>query len=220
MNIEELVASIEKKGVAVIKVAELVEDDAKTMVFDGSLSEYIESLSKLEAKVVFINSTKLTEDVFTCEIESHYEEFGVFAEDIDLSSVSPELKEYKKYEGNDACYHLLATSRNGSLAFHFQEEWWNGLLELLISVREKLEKDILEKHEETIKEKESEERILLEKINSLKNDDKFITCRTLKVKTAYALEKYPELNGLSKADLKNAISDIDAAIEAMLHSEY
>jgi hypothetical protein len=74
----------------------------------------------------------------------------------------------------------------------------------------------LEKYETQIQEQENKEQSLLRKIDSLKNDEKFIACRTLKVKTAYALEKHPELNDLSKPTLKKAIADVGAAIEAMI----
>jgi len=219
MNIEELVGSIESIGVPVIKVAEFDEDDASSMVFDGTLDEYIESLNKFDAKVVFINSSSLTEDMFTCEIENHYEGVGAFPEEIDLTSVSPELKAYKKYEGSDAHYHLLAISQLGKLVFHFQEEWWGDLLELLVLVGEKLEAGFLEKHESQIQKRENDEKNLLKTINSLKSDNTFIACRTLKVKAAYALEKHPELNDLPKPTLKSAIADIDAIIEAMMFSQ-
>jgi len=215
MNIESLEDNFSGSGLSLIKVEDFDKFDGLTMVFDGDLIDYIKAVKVLDNTVVFINICYLEEYYFSTEVELD----GADNEEIDLSSTSPEIMDYKKYIGKSAHYHFLAISSRGNLEFHFQEAWWNELLDLLIEEKERIKNEYIVKFELKNKEKEKHRKSLLKKLDNLKDEQKFMQCRTQKVKLAYALEKYPELSELEPSLIKRIVAELDAHIEARMLNE-
>jgi len=213
MKIDKIQKEFKSSGISLVKVMEFDTPDETTMTFDGELSEYVEAVNNLGSQVIFISIGTLPEEAFIMNIGDEIDEYDLIPEEIDLSSINKSFNKYKKHIGENAYFHLLATSQYGSLQFNMQEKWFDEFYELLETEREKIKSSCLEEIEESENHERSKQNELLKIIPSLKNDENFCKCKTQIIKMAYALEKHPELKDLDSATLKVAIANITATLE-------
>ena len=214
MNSVEIAKLIEEKGLAAIRVTEFDDPKSISLTFDGDFSEFIDAAVRLGAKAIFFNSGFLSEDDFIYELGDSDNEMDEVVEGIDLEKIDKRIGSYKKYVNSERTHHFLAVTPNGNLLYHVQEKWWNEFLDIALEAIDKIQEESFAKFRSDIEKDNETQKSLIKKLRSLKNDGDFALCRTQKVKLAFALEKYPELEKLKPALLKKEISDMTAILEA------
>ena len=212
MQMNEVVETIRSAGLHPIRV-ELVNDHDEDMEFIGTITEYLEAIKALDKKAVFVSSLVLAEDFFIYVNEDDNENSEI-GDPIDLCSIVPALRNYKRRIGDVFCIELSAPLSLGGLRYSVEQEWFNSLSELLNEARNSIENDREVEWKKSELEEETRMAMLSESLSSLTRDKEFVKLRTQAAMREYALEKYPQLDALSVTDLKREIQQLAARIEA------
>lgn len=183
------------------------------MEFRGTITEYFEAITALGKKAVFVGSLELTEDFFIYAYNDDEEDFEI-NDQIDLCSIVPALKIYKKRIGDVFCIELSAPLSLGSLRYSVEQEWFNSLSELVNAARATIENDQETESKKLEAEKAVRMAMLSDNLSALTRDKEFVKLRTQAAMREYALDKYPKLDALSATELKREIQQLAARIEA------
>ena len=222
MDATELKRLAAENGFPAIPVAMPGNDDAEIPRFEGTLGEFWGAAKALEAKAVFLLVNQMDEsdferDVSTDDVPKSDEDDETFDGEsyaVDLEEVSPPIAKFRKYVGKDCAIVLIAKGGVAELDFLITESWWDEFQEDADKAVESWVENRNEKFGEAEAEKQEKTGKLLQSLRGLINDREFCLLRTQSAKLAYAIEKWPELEGLSEFVLKPEIQKLQARIEA------
>ena len=182
--------------------------------FDGTLEEFLSTAKAIGATAVFVQTKFLEPHHFNYSIES-YDESDAEEEiesqedqDIDLTTISPTLAEFKKFLGKEYSFSMSAKGGADELNLEWFATWNDELDEELEKAQEKVDAEAQE--EELYDKAKQIENIAKIKnlIEGLMNDPKFVKIRTLREKKLYATNKFPELEELEQGAYYNAVQDV------------
>lgn len=243
MTLDELLKQLTSQGLHLIRVEFIPDEDG--LSFLGTLTEYLEAAKALGSKTIFVSTSGITEDdfVYTSSYHKRAPNTGSAAswpfptphiegmygdgdddkneEQIDLCSVNPNLKPYKKWIGKDGRFDLLCTSGEYKLTFSIFEKW----LEEFDSLRSEAETVLNEKsgaeqaqilahRAEKYAETNAKIEVAIKKLHELISDGDFLLLRTQLAMLKYAINKIPELKTIDERLLKREIKELKAEIDA------
>jgi len=224
----ELVNHIQAKGIQIICIE--YSNVKSTIHLKGNLESFFAAINALNKTAVFMQEFSFDEDDFFHEPDTKVlGEYGQFIEGkskyqnsgINLIQFLPQLEEYKSYIGQTSCLLFRIFFENQSLSYFHNAEWYDAFNNSFKEAKEIFEtkeyetKTKRELEEVTLREKtEKRENELLQLLETLPDDDKFVSLSTQKAKTEYVLARYPELINLSPIRLKDEISNLNARIQA------
>ncbi|MDP3091635.1 MAG: hypothetical protein Q8N04_13220 [Nitrospira sp.] len=223
MLTSELTQRIKSAGFYPIPVERGASRDESTdLVFSGSLEEFFEAAKALGATVMFFFVSKLGEEDFNYDVDCDYNDGGEHldeevlssdesaggAESFDLTVAWPSLADFRKHLGEECQFLLIAKSQLAALSFSLSEAWWNSFEEQQQKAIEKVDED-----REAIRKKMEAQRLkkeesVLAKTRSLLDDSVFCRISTQRGMRAYALEKFPELEGVDDSRLTQEIQKL------------
>jgi hypothetical protein len=229
MNTSELIQHIKSAGFYPI----LVEGDAdrnesSAWRFVGTLQDFFEAAKAMGATVIFFFVWKLDEEDFhydsDCSEESDFDDSDEEQmdsnkpredrESFDLTLALPSIVNFKKHIGQDGMFLLTAKSQLDALSFRLAEDWWTSFGEQRDKARQKVDEDREAIREKMEKQQLQKEENLLKQVRSLIDDPEFSRISTQRDMKAYALEKFPELEGVDESSLTKEIQKLNDKILA------
>lgn len=211
VTIETLLEKIRAAGLSAIGV-EAVLDRENDMAFAGDLDTYLSAIKTLHGDVVFFSSTTLDSDDFVCEDD--FDDDGVGSGSRDLCDIQPSISKFKSNIGAVGQFDLAAYTGTYGLTISIVADWYREFLTLRDSILGILHAEA--DSEIARREAEQDERRQngLQKLDALSNDRAFMSLPTQRAMRAYALEHIPELANIDDHDLKTAVADLKARIQA------
>lgn len=233
MNINdssEIVDYFQKEGISLIYL-DSSELKAATNYLKGDLQNFITAVKALDEKVAFVQIIVLSGSDFyhepVNEILGDYqrledEEDAISsAKQINLIQFSDNLDEFKKYIDQTHFLWFRVFFKNQSLTYLHYADWveeFNKVYDKAEEIFEAREKDLRQQREKAqVLSREAsgrQEAELIQMLELLGDDAKFISLPTQKAKQEYALALHPELSGLQPLRLKDEISKLNARIQA------
>lgn len=218
MTFEELTKEIHDAGLYPIRV-ESASDEDTDLSFVGTLSEYLQAVKAIGATVVFLSTCELSEHLFSYQGEIDDDEDDQDDEyqeedELDLCLTEPKLSSFKEKVGMAGSFNFSVPMASTNLKFEISEPWWLEFVQLWGSARQTIEDQHSAEMQELELEEEENKRIVLSKLQELIDDEQFVCLPTQRAMRAYAIERIPELNELDSQEVKNAIQDITATIQA------
>jgi hypothetical protein len=125
MHQDELFDKIEKVGLipVPIEIAESSDDQGR---FVGDLDHFLATSKAIGATAIFVENFLLQDWHFhynPYEDEAEDDEAGDPKNEIDLTTISPNLKKYKKYLGQNLWFELRAKGGAGDLSLAVDQDW-------------------------------------------------------------------------------------------------
>lgn len=228
IEIDEIKNLLESSG---LHVVEIDYTDLKSATYlKGSLEDFISAAKAINETVVFLEDFPFGEDHFfyepNGEILGEYEQ-AMSAEDeeqnagINLAQFLPSLEEYKSRVGQTNFASFRIFYKNHVLSYLLYADWYKefdeefGKAKAIFEEKENALKQEREREQVTSsQEAERKENELLQLLETLATDAKFVSLSTQKAKQEYALARFPELSELSPLRLKDEISNLNARIQA------
>lgn len=207
MKIEELKQIFNDAGVFVVPIIDSTDpDDRKGLQFDGELSQFIDVLHELKIKSVFVAVKSLSESFFEEEISIQSEGEDDY---IPITELFPEIESFKAKIGEAQNYKVLAKAEYLDLNLFINEDWWVQLEEKLnAAYRAKSQKESI-RTQELDKKFNAKKAKVIESIERLINDGKFIRLRTQGAMAEYAKINIENvLSCLEESELKKEIRKI------------
>ncbi len=208
---QTLFEKIRDVGLLAVGVTAVLDQD-KDMAFTGDLDAYLSAVKSLHADAVFFSSTTLDVDDFFCELD--VDDDGVELAPRDLCSIQPSIGKFKSNIGTIGQIDLAAYTDAFGLTLSIVTEWYGEFLTLRDSALGVLN---AETDSESSKREAEQEKLLqdgLQKLEALSSDKAFTGLPTQRAMRAYALERIPGLANLDDHDLKTAIANLKARIQA------
>jgi hypothetical protein len=210
MTIAELKEKIQAAKLFPITVeADVDEDEAEGITFNGSLEEYLAAVGSLGKTSIFIATQEIDEDDFQYNLrersydEDDESEFEV--EEINVCLINPALERFKEKIGTTGIFRLFSSLSSENLNFYIEEEWWTEFATLYNEAAENIlnnKIEIQKKMQAAQKEKNKE---LIKAVRELRHDKEFVNLRTQRAMSTYAKEKIPELDNLEPGILRQEI---------------
>ncbi len=182
--------------------------------FIGSLDEYFEAVQAFRTPVILIWTETFDELDFFHSPGNENELSDGDADLIDLRSIAPALREFKKHVGSIAMYKLSAALTNGSLDFFINEAWWDAFLELRETATDQVDGDLAASEAKSKADQEEKNRDALTALAALIRDPHFARLPTQKAMMAYAVDRIPELQTIDEYVLRAEIQNLHAKIKA------
>jgi hypothetical protein len=224
MEINELTAKFHAVGILLAQAESFPEAvESGSITVSGSLEEYLAAVKALGIAVVFVSQEKLVDDDFQYSADSDVEEYsneegdGAPGDDIhtqDLRAVNPELHLFKKYVGEIGRSTFFAPTSPTGLMFEIEQEWYGRFWESWQSAVNTLTEQSADEREALERDERRRRQELTAQLEALASDTKFVGLRTQRAMVAYAKDKIPELDELEPGDLRSAIADLKARIDA------
>lgn len=222
INIAEIINKIENQGIKVISIGNTHLN--KVTRLEGDLETFIQTAKAFNENVVFMQDFSFSANDFFYKsdkpILGEYETLPN-EEGIDLKQFVPLLADYESYIEQISSLFFRVFYKDQIFAYWHKAEWYESFTKLfeeaqqIFEEKEQTKKN--EREQQQNEEREAAERrenYLLNLLEDLSTDDKFISLKTQKAKQEYALVRYPELSELSQHILKDEISNLNARIEA------
>ena len=213
MELELILNALAAGGVHPILVAVTHDSDAD-MEFQGSLEEFFDALKALETKAVFVSSYRLNDTAFAYLPDDEDELESEAEEPFDLCSFEPALEGYRSRIGDLFRVEVCVPLRIGSLKYVEESDWFKPLPQLLADAKDAIDSDREAAMERREAEEEARAEKLFEDLRNLIKDKEFVKLRTQAAMREYALERFPQLQLVSSADLKREIAQLVARIDA------
>jgi hypothetical protein len=191
-----------------------LDDDRAGHTFVGSLQEYFEAVRAIGTPVVLIFTKTLEEQLFRYTPDEEDEYPGGQAEQIDLSSINPELRAYKVHIGKIGIYKLAAAMTNGTLNYFVSEQWWLDFLKHYESASDQIDDNKADTEARSRAEQQAKDRNAIGALGALIADSDFVGLPTQKAMIAYAVEKIPELETVDELVLRAEVQNLSAKIKA------
>jgi hypothetical protein len=162
MPITDVINELTNSGIIPIEVfIWRPEDEYETFIFQGNITEYINTLKKINIKSVFIEKREVREDDFEYyfdddEIELLINDPKIHIDDdgiTNLVELSPELRKYKQYIGKIMEIRIIAIIEGKEFQIRIEEDWGSELNILFIQTQNTIEKIIEAKKEEAERRK-------------------------------------------------------------------
>jgi hypothetical protein len=227
MITSELVQRIKSAGFFPIHVEWNTDRNGDSELrFVGSLEEFFEATKALGITSVFFLVWKLDEEDFL--YDSDYEEDGDYSDEVepaseksdegnesfDLTVALPSLADFKKRIGQEHEFLLVAKSQFASISFSLSESWWDSFAEQREKAIQKVDENREAMREKMEKQKLEKENELLKQVRGLLNDLEFSRIPTQRGMKAYALEKFPKLEEVDESSLVEEIRKLDDKLKA------
>lgn len=211
VTIETLLEKIRAAGLLAIGV-DAVLDRGDDMAFAGDLDMYLSAITSLHVEAVFFSTTTLDDDDFICALDVDDDDAELVPGD--LCTIQPSISKFKNNIGAVGQFDLAAYTDAFGLTLSIVTGWYGEFLTLRDSALGVL--DAKADREAARREAEQEERLQngLQKLEALSGDRAFMGLPTQRAMRAYALEHIPELTYIDDHDLKTAIADLKARIQA------
>jgi hypothetical protein len=193
-------------------------------IMAGALEDFINSAKAMNEKIVIIYAMVLEEEDFIYDgnlesLDGNEDVNKSISESLDLSTVIPKLRDYKKYLGKEGFFELSLFYKDNIFKFFHQERWWGEFQELkdaavdIITEQEEIRQENLKKINS---QRQSE---LISRIRDLIKDKDFARFSSRKDSTqramqTYAMEAIPELQELDSETLKSEIKALSDKIKA------
>lgn len=208
---ETLLEKIRAAGLLVIAV-DAVLDRANDMVFAGDVETYLNAVKSLHGNAIFLSTTRLGDDDFVCELDS--DDDGAEPAPRDLCVIQPRISKFKSNIGSIGQFDLAAYTNAFGLTLSIVTDWYGEFQALRADALDALNEEV--ESENTRRESEQEMRLQdgLQKLEALSSDRAFMGLSTQRAMRAYALEHIPELANIDDHDLRTAIADLKARIQA------
>ncbi len=203
---------------------------AATNYLKGDLQTFVAAVKALNENVVFVQIIVLSEIDFYYEPENEIlGEYQISEDDGDLSSgkrinliqFSGDLSEFRKYIDQTHFLLFRVFFKNQSLTYIHYADWveeFNKVYDAAEEIFETKEQELKQQQEQAEAQLREEsgklEAELIQMLEVLSDDAKFVSLPTQKAKQEYALALYPELSGLPSFRLKDEISKLNARIQA------
>lgn len=229
INTDEIVEQLQSKAITVVRL-DSFDSKGATNYIKGGLEDFTSAAKALNENVVFLSEVLLSENDFfhepNAEILGEYEQSSVAGEEepsdgINLIQFSTTLGEYKQYIGQTHFLLFRLFFKNHSLSYLHYPDWIAGFNETFDEAEENFEskekqlRDQKDQEETNLKEEtRRRETGLVQLLEALADDDKFVLLSTQKAKQEYAVARYPELTDLPPQRLKDEISNLNARIQA------
>ena len=142
MNYKELSSILKANELHVIHIHESPTKD--NIIIDGELEDFINSAKILSENTVFVSIRKLEDEDFFYEIGSDDAILSdnIYTEErdippIDLSTILPEIRSYKKYLNSEGVFELSIFYKNYILKLYQAEKWWLQFQERIERARDR-----------------------------------------------------------------------------------
>lgn len=211
VTIEALLEKIRAAGLLAIGVEAVLDRDSD-MAFVGDLDTYLSTIKSLRGDAVFFSSTTLDDDDFLCELDSDDDVAGPRPRD--LCVIQPSISKFKSNIGAIGQFDLAAYTGTYGLIHSVVADWYGEFLTSRDSALGVLNAEA--NSENARREAEQDERLQngLLKLEALSSDRAFVSLPTQRAMRVYALERIPDLGNIDDHDLKTAIADLKARIQA------
>jgi hypothetical protein len=214
MDINELKSKFQAAGVLLVQ-AEPFPDavESGSLCVSGSLDDYLAAVKALGMGVVFVSLERLDDQDFQyCQYEDDLLEYDIDSQD--LRAVNPELHFFKKYVGEIGRFDFFAPVLPKGVMFVLEQEWYERFLESRQSAVETIEEQSAGERDVLEQQLDQRHHDLVAQLEKLVSDEKFTRLPTPKAMLAYAREKIPELDDLEPSELRTAIAELKARIDA------
>jgi len=190
----------------------------------GPVEEYVSALTTLKAPVVLVYTLTLTKDDFLYSSDGNDEDSDEAGDargdghevgaDTDLCTVNPALTRFRKHIGGIAVFLLSSPLQRESLDYMIEEDWYPDYVEQWDEAVRVI--DAASEVEASKADFAEQARFaqLLEAMEALVDDQKFVRLPTQKAMLAYARDKIPGLNEMDHSTLKDKIQELNAKIAA------
>jgi|GEM_PF-4649283 len=215
MTTEALLEKIRAAGLLAINV-DAVLDRSEDMAFAGGLDAYLSAVKSLHCEAVFYSVTALDEDDFVCESDS--DDDGAQPVLRNLRDFQPDLVKFKSNMGTTGRLDLATYTGAIGLIFSVTTAWYDEFLKLRDEALGILNAEIDSENARLEAEREEQLQAARQKLGALSGERAFAALPTQKAMRAYALDHIPELAELDDHDLKTAIADLRAKIQARASS--
>jgi len=214
MDINELKSKFHAAGVLLVQAEPFPDaEESGSLCVSGSLDEYLAAVKALGIAVVFVSLEKLDDQDF--QYSKYEDDFLEPDIDIqDLRAVNPELHFFKKYVGEIGRFDFFAPVLPKGVMFVLEQEWYGRFLQSRQSAVETIEERSADELEALDQELDQRHYELVAQLEQLVSDEKFTRLPTPKAMLDYAREKIPELDDLEPSELRNAIAELKARIDA------
>lgn len=232
MNINdfnEISNYFQQEGISLIHL-ECSELKAATNYFKGNIQSFVAAVKALNETVVFVQTIVLSESDFYHEPENEIlgeyqsskdNDSSLSDKRVNLIQFSGELSEFRKYIDKTHFLLFRVFFKNQSLTYIHYADWveeFNKIYDAAEEIFETREQELRQRQEQAealLKEESGKlEAELIQMLEVLGDDAKFVSLPTQKAKQEYALAIYPELGGLPSFRLKDEISKLNARIQA------
>lgn len=201
---ENLIKSYDLLPVAVTETIENIDH----LVFDGDLEAFLKAVKYSGEKVILKYIEYFDEEELFIDSSFDDEEL------LDLAKVDPSLARFTKYIGEICCSYLSANLAGQQIHYVLYESWYEEFQErsdqLTTELHERFLEDLAIEQEKSAQKLE----LILKKIHSLLDVDKFTALKTQKAMLAYAYDAIPEIGQVNEADVKREISKLAAKLQA------
>lgn len=211
MTTKALLEKIRVAGLLAINV-DAVLDRSEDMAFAGDLDAYLSAVKSLHGEAVFYSVTALDEDDFVCESDNDDDDAQPIPRN--LSDIRPRIGKFKSHIGMAGRFDLATCVGAIGLTFSVTTAWYDEFLKLRDEALGVLNSEIDSENARLEAEQEEQLQAALQKLDALSGDRVFVALPTQKAMRAYALDHIPELTELDDHDLKTAIADLRAKIQA------
>ena len=219
MDLDSLKDKIRAAQLHPIHVRHLDNDSPHRHPFIGSIEEYLDAVKALSSPIVLIQTFTLDEDEFFHEppdIEGGDAEApaSLGEQERDLRDVESGLRAYERYIGETSAYLLSSALGTPSLGYLITEEWWTEFRELADKASDYLDGEHHQSAAQRQAEKEAGDQAILDSLNSLLRDSRFVDLKTQRAMMEYAFDKIPGLEKLDDSMVRVAIQRLHGKIKA------
>jgi len=195
--------------------------DFKGDVFCGTLDSFFSAAKALEAKAIFLAAKSLKADDFkyTSDFSDDLQSDDDYDDEeeqqlyeVDLVVAQPALVEFKQYLGVDHTFLLTAKGGYSEISYFQSEKWLADFIKEKQVAISKAHENIKVIHKEMQQQQEARDAELEKLVKNLINDQEFVLIPTQRGMISYALEKYPQLDGMDGEYLKILIQNLNDKI--------
>lgn len=209
---DTLLEKIRATGLLAVTV-DAVLDRSEDMEFAGGLDAYLATVKSLHGEAVFVSAATLDDDDFLCEADTDDGDDTQSAMR-NLCDIQPAIGKFKSNIGAVGQFDLAAYMGPVGLTLSVTAAWYDEFLRLRDEALGILNAEVDSENERRAAEQEQRSQAVLRRLEALSGDKAFTTLPTQRAMQAYALEHIPELAALDERDLKNAIANVRAKIQA------
>lgn len=212
MDTAELIETIRSSGCFPIQVVVTHSQDAD-LRFVGSLTDYLAAVKAVKAVAVFVCALDFSESSLIYEGAEDDLEADEY-DPVDLRTIEPKLRAYTARIGEIGMHILAAPLPQGCLTYSMIEPWYTEVEDLIESAEEAADESRTNAEDNEEAEADARRAKEIASLQVLIVDSTFQALKTQKAKQEYVLDRFPDLDELSRPELNEEIRNIIARIEA------
>lgn len=236
MTSAETINAVRAAGLYPVRIkGEAITDELDLDCFSGSLDEFLTAAKALKTSAIFIRSSVLSEEDFTTTFDDPLDDVSFDDTDpdegddppeaVDLSTIHPPLREFKKHLDQECALLLIAKGGVAEIAFEIVESWYDQFRDVYDEAESlpQARSAVLGTRQEKVRLRDARVQAATKRINELLNpfirDPKFVKAKTIRAMERYVRDHLPELEELEEQAGGRAVYDVVQALRDKILTE-